>query len=136
MEATMPGNDEQFQKDVKLELSRFRTKTKPTLAEALALRLEKADLDKKAEADRLKQIDLRLKKLTDDCSKEASSSCSAIKQSLKKYKPEAKDSRGLVKWYADIVDKESGIDLGGDVKLWGELSLEKGEASLFLKGKF
>jgi len=132
----MSGNDELFQKDVKLELSRFRTKTKPTLAEAVALRLEKADLDKKADADRLKQVDLRLKKLTDDCSKEASSSCASIKQSLKKYKLDAKDSRGLVQWYADIVDKESGIELGGDVKLWGDLSLEKKEVSLFLKGKF
>jgi hypothetical protein len=132
----MPGDEDLFRKDVKLELSRFRTKTKPTLAEALALRLEKADLDKKADADRLKQIDLRLKKLTDSCAGEARSSCAAIGQSLKKYKLDGKDSRGLVKWYADIVDKESGIDVGGDLKLWGELSLEKKEASLFLKGKF
>ena len=132
----MSGDEDLFQKDVKLELSRFRTKTKPTLAEAVALRLEKADLDKKADVDRLKQIDLRLMKLTDGCSKEASSSCASIKQSLKKYKLDAKDPRGLVKWYADIVDKESGIDLGRDLKLSGDLSLEKGEASLYLKGKF
>jgi hypothetical protein len=132
----MSGDEDLFQKDVKLELSRFRTKTKPTLAEAVALRLEKADLDKKADADRLKQIDLRLKKLTDGCSNEASNSCASIKQSLKKYKLDAKDSRGLVKWYADIVDKESGIDVGRDLKLWGDLSLEKKEVSLFLKGKF
>jgi hypothetical protein len=132
----MSGDEDLFQKDVKLELSRFRTKTKPTLAEAVALRLEKADLDKKADVDRLKQIDLRLMKLTDDCSKEASSSCASIKQSLKKYKLDAKDPRGLVKWYADIVDKESGIDVGRDLKLWGDLSLEKKEVSLFLKGKF
>jgi hypothetical protein len=132
----MSGDEDLFQKDVKLELSRFRTKTKPTLAEAVALRLEKADLDKKANADRLKQIDLRLMTLTDGCSKEASSSCASIKQSLKKYKLDAKDPRGLVKWYADIVDKESGIDVGRDLKLWGDLSLEKKEVSLFLKGKF
>jgi hypothetical protein len=132
----MSGDEDLFQKDVKLELSRFRTKTKPTLAEAVALRLEKADLDKKADVDRLKQIDLRLMKLTDGCSKEASSSCASIKQSLKKYKLDAKDPRGLVKWYADIVDKESGIDVGRDLKLWGDLSLEKKEVSLFLKGKF
>ena len=74
----MSGDEDLFQKDVKLELSRFRTKTKPTLAEAIALRLEKADLDKKTDADKLKQIDLRLKKLTDGCSKEASSSCASI----------------------------------------------------------
>lgn len=132
----MPGDQDLFQKDVKLELSKFRTKTKPTLAEALALRLEKADLDKKANADRLKEIDLRLKKLTDDCTKEAGGTCAALEKSLKKYKLEPKDARGLVKWYADIVDKESGIDVGGDVKLWGNLSLENKEVSLFLKGKF
>lgn len=132
----MSGDEDLFQKDVKLELSRFRTKTKPTLAEAVALRLEKADLDKKADVDRLKQIDLRLMKLADGCAKEASSSCASIRQSLKKYKLDAKDPRGLVKWYADIVDKESGIDVGRDVKLWGDLSLEKKEVSLFLKGKF
>lgn len=132
----MSGDEDLFQKDVKLELSRFRTKTKPTLAEAVALRLEKADLDKKADVDRLKRIDLRLIQLTDGCSKEASSSCASIKQSLKKYKLDAKDPRGLVKWYADIVDKESGIDVGRDLKLWGDLSLDKKEVSLFLKGKF
>lgn len=132
----MPGDEGLFQKDIKLELSRFRTKTKPTLAEAVALRLEKAGLDKKADADRLEKIDLRLKKLTDDCAREASSSCASIRQSLKKYKLDDKDSRGLVKWYADIVDKESGIAVGGDLKLWGDLSLEKKEVSLFLKGKF
>ena len=88
----MSGDEDLFQKDVKLELSRFRTKTKPTLAEAVALRLEKADLDKKTGADRLAQIDLRLKTLTDGCSKEASNSCASIKQSLKKYKLDAKDS--------------------------------------------
>ena len=132
----MSGDEDLFQKDVKLELSRFRTKTKPTLAEAIALRLEKADLDKKADADRLKKIDLRLKTLTDGCSREASNSCASIKLSLKKYKFDAKDSRGLVKWYADIVDKESGIDVGRDAKVWGDLSLEKKEVSLFLKGKF
>lgn len=132
----MSGDEDLFKKDVKLELSRFRTKTKPTLAEAIALRLQKAELDKKTEADKLKQIDLRLQKLTDDCAKEAGSSCAALRQSLKKYKLETKDPRGLVKWYADIVDKESGIDVGRDLKLWGDLSLEKKEVSLFVKGKF
>lgn len=132
----MPGDEDLFRKDVKLELSRFRTKTKPTLAEAIALRLEKAEAEKKKDADRLKKIDLRLKKLTDDCTAAATSSCAALRQSLKKYKLEPKDSRGLVKWYADIVDKESGIDLGRDLKLWGDLSLEKKEVTLFVKGKF
>ena len=59
-----------------------------------------------------------------------------IKQNLKKYEFDKKDPRGLVKWYADTVDKESGVDVPrSDLKLMGNLSLEKGEASLFLKGK-
>jgi hypothetical protein len=132
----MPGDEDLFRKDVKLELSKFRTKTKPTLAEAIALRLEKAEAEKKKDAERLKKIDLRLKKLTDDCSAAATSSCSALRQSLKNYKLEPKDARGLVKWYADIVDKESGIDIGKDMKVWGDLSLEKKEVTLFVKGKF
>jgi hypothetical protein len=31
----MPGDEELFQKDFELELSKFRSKTKPTLAEAI-----------------------------------------------------------------------------------------------------
>ncbi len=132
----MPGDEDLFQKDFKFELSKFRTKTKPTLAEAIALRLEKAELDKKADEERLKQIDLRLKKLTADCTKEAGVTGSCLTQSLKKYKLQPKDARGLAKWYADLVDKESGIDLGSDVKLWGDVSFEKKEFNLVLKGKF
>ncbi len=132
----MPGDEDLFQKDFKFELSKFRTRTKPTLAEAIALRLEKADLDKKADEERLKKIDLRLKKLTADCMKEVGVTGSCLTQSLKKYKLEPKDPRGLAKWYADLVDKESGIDLAGDAKLWGDVSFEKKEFSLVLKGKF
>ena len=132
----MSGDEDLFQKDFKLELSKFRTKTKPTLAEAIALRLEKADLDKKADEERLKQVDLRLKKLTADCMKEAGVTGACLTQSLKKHKVQPKDPRGLAKWYADLVDKESGIDLGSDVKLWGDVSFEKKEFNLVLKGKF
>jgi hypothetical protein len=35
LERSMPGDEELFQKDFELELSKFRTKTKPTLAEAI-----------------------------------------------------------------------------------------------------
>ena len=132
----MSGDEDLFRKDVKLELSKFRAKTKPTLAEAIALRIERVEAEKRKEADRLKKIDLRLATLTADCAKVAAASCAVIKQNLKKYEFDKKDPRGLVKWYADTVDKESGVDVPrSDLKLMGNLSLEKGEASLFLKGK-
>ena len=132
----MSGDEDLFRKDVKLELSKFRAKTKPALAEAIALRIERVEAEKRKEADRLKKIDLRLATLTADCAKVAAASCAVIKQNLKKYEFDKKDPRGLVKWYADTVDKESGVDVPrSDLKLMGNLSLEKGEASLFLKGK-
>ena len=126
----MSGDEDLFQKDVKLELSRFRTKTKPTLAEAVALRLEKADLDKKADVDRLKLIDLRLMKLTDDCSKEASSSCATIKQSLKNYKLDAKDPYGR-QVCTQTSSTRSPASSRPRLKLWGDLSLEKKEVRPF-----
>ncbi len=135
----MPDGDEElFKKDFKLELSKFRAKTKPTLAEALTLRLEKADLLKAKQPDdeRLKAIDLSLKKLNDAYLQDANSLESRLSKSLKGYKPEPKDPRGLAKWYADIVDKESGLDLGKDVKLWGDVDFGKKEFKLELKGKF
>jgi hypothetical protein len=41
-----------------------------------------------------------------------------------------------VKWYADIVDKESGLDVGKDLKLWGNIDFGKKEVTLALKGNF
>ena len=63
----MPDSlDDLLKKDFKLELSKFRTKTKPTLAEATALRLQKVEALKAKPADdkRLKLLDLDLQKLT------------------------------------------------------------------------
>ena len=135
----MPDSlDDLLKKDFKLELSKFRTKTKPTLAEAIALRLEKAEALKAKPADdkRLKLLDLDLQKLTAAYLKEADSTQARLTQCLKSYKPEPKDPRGLVKWYADIVDKESGLDVGKDLKLWGNIDFGSKEVTLELKGKF
>ena len=135
----MPDSlDDLLKKDFKLELSKFRTKTKPTLAEALSLRLQKAEALKAKPADdkRLKLLELDLQKLTDAYLREADSSQARLTQCLKNYKPEPKDPRGLVKWYADIVDKESGLDVGKDLKLWGDIDFGKKQVTLQLKGKF
>lgn len=133
-----PNFDDLLKKDFKLELSKFRTRTKPTLAEALQLRLEKAELEKDKAADpkQLQAIDLSLKKLTLKLESDADALQSQLARSLKNYKGEAKDPRGLAKWYADIVDKESGIDVGKDLKLWGNVDFGSKEVQLELKGKF
>ena len=132
------GDDALLRKDFKLELSKFRTKTKPTLAEALALRMELSDLKKVKDADgkRLKEIDLGLKKLNTAYLTDVESFESRINKMLKGKTITAKDPRGLAKWYADIVDKESGVDLGNDVKLWGDMNFGDMEFTLTLKGKF
>ena len=135
----MPDSfDDLLKKDFKLELSKFRTKTKPTLAEAIALRLERAEALKAKPVDdkRLKLLELDLQKLTAAYLKEADSTQARLSQCLKNYKPEAKDPRGLAKWYADIVDKESGLDVAKDLKLWGNIDFGKKEVTLELKGKF
>ena len=133
-----PNFDDLLKKDFKLELSKFRTKTKPTLAEALQLRLQKAELEKDKAADpkQLQAIDLSLKKLTLKIESDADALQSQLARNLKNYKGEAKDPRGLAKWYADIVDKESGIDVGKDLKLWGNVDFGSKEVQLELKGKF
>lgn len=133
-----PNFDDLLKKDFKLELSKFRNKTKPTLAEALQLRLQKAELEKDKAADpkQLQAIDLSLKKLTLKLETDAGALQSQLARSLKNYKGEAKDPRGLAKWYADIVDKESGIDVGKDLKLWGNVDFGSKEVQLELKGKF
>ncbi|WP_077033250.1 hypothetical protein [Pelomonas sp. KK5] len=135
----MPDSDEPlFRKDFKLELSKFRTKTKPHLVEALALRLEMADLMKADAPDdkRMKAIDLSLKKLNDVYLKEADGFESRVNKMLKDCTVAPKDARGLSKWYADLVDKESGLDIGKDMKLWGEVDFGSKEFTLTLKGKF
>ncbi len=133
-----PNFDDLLKKDFKLELTKFRTKTKPTLAEALQLRLQKAELEKDKAADpkQLQAIDLSLKKLTLKIESDAEALQSQLARNLKNYKGEAKDPRGLAKWYADIVDKESGIDVGKDLKLWGNVDFGSKEVQLELKGKF
>ena len=133
-----PNFDDLRKKDFNLALSKFRTKTKPTLAEALQLRLQKAELEKDKAADpkQLQAIDLSLKKLTLKLETDADVLQSQLARSLKNYKGEAKDPRGLAKWYADIVDKESGIDVGKDLKLWGNVDFGSKEVQLEVKGKF
>lgn len=132
------GDDALFRKDFKLELSKFRAKTKPTLVEALALRLELADLLKAKDGDekRRKEIDLSLKGLNAAYLTDAEGFEARINKILKGQTIKASNPRGLAKWYADLVEKESGIDINKDLKLWGDVDFGKKSFTLTLKGKF
>ena len=130
-----PDIDE-IKKKIEAELKALAKKTKGTVEEAQKLREEKEAAEKAK--DKPKTIDLQkeLKKLEEKYMKEAESTNSKLDKALKDFQVPKGDERGFAKWYADMVDKESGIDMGKDVKLWGEVDAKKGEVKLILKGKF
>jgi exonuclease VII large subunit len=130
-----PDIDE-IKKKIETELKALAKKTKGTVEEAQKLREEKEAAEKAK--DKTKTVDLQkeLKKLEEKYMKEAESTNSKLDKALKDFEVPKGDERGFAKWYADIVDKESGIDMGKDVKLWGEVDAKKGEVKLILKGKF
>jgi exonuclease VII large subunit len=130
-----PDIDE-VKKTIEAALKALAKKTKGTVEEAQKLREEKEAAEKAK--DKAKTVDLQkeLKKLEEKYTKEAESTNSKLDKALKDFQVPKGDERGFAKWYADIVDKESGIDIGKDVKLWGEVDAKKGEVKLFLKGKF
>lgn len=129
-------NIEEIKKKIEAELKALAKKTKGTVDEVKKLRDEKENAEKAK--DKKKTVDLQkeLKKLEDKFMKEAESTNSRLDKALKDFQVPKEDERGFAKWYADIVDKESGIDLGKDVKLWGDVDAKKGEVKLILKGKF
>ncbi len=129
-----PSTDE-IKKKIEAELKALAKKTKGTVEEAQKLREEKEAAAKSK--DKAKTIDLQkeLKKLEEKYIKEAESTNGKLDKALKDFQVPKGDERGFAKWYADMVDKESGIDLGKDVKLWGEVDAKKGEVKLILKGK-
>ncbi len=135
-----PKNDsvdiDEIKKKIEAELKALAKKTKGTLEEANDLREQKEEAEK--QKDKKKTVDLQkeLKKLEEKYMKEAESTNSRLDKALKDFQVPKGDERGFSKWYADIVDSESGIDMGKDVKLWGEVDAKKGEVKLILKGKF
>lgn len=136
MARTESVSADEVKKKIETALKGLAKKTKPILEETKAKRDEKAQAEK--QKDKAKVVDLQkeLKKLEDKYLQEASSVEGQLQKAIKDYKPPKEDERGFAKWYADIVDSESGIDIGKDVKLWGDFDAKKGEAKLILKGKF
>jgi hypothetical protein len=143
----MPDKDfEEVKKKVAEELKQLARKTEKARQEAEKLRAEQAELAKKKDADpadKTRQIDLRkaVENLHDRCETDASNTCSRINTLLKTNVPTDQKAipewqKGMEKWYRDQVEKEPGFDLGGGVKLSGQVSIKDKKAMLFLSGKF
>lgn len=127
---------EDAKKKITAEIKGLAKRTKKTLEKAKELRDEKQEAEKQKEKKKVVDLQKELKKLEEQYLKETTSVCSQLQKGLKDLQIPARDERGFAKWYANMVDKESGIDLGKDVKLWGDIDMSKKEFKLTLKGKF
>ena len=140
----MPGKNESCddaKKTIEAEIKRLAKSTKKTVDQANELRQKRAEAEKQKDKKRTVDLQKALKDLESQYLKEADSVSNRIQKSLKDFEVPKKDERGFAKWYADIVDKESGIDLGKvgkakEVKLWGDIDMGKKEFKLKLTGKF
>ena len=135
----MPGKNEAVEKakkTIETEVKDLAKNTKKTLEEAKDLRQQKSDAEKQKDKKRVVDLQKALKKLEKDYLKELNTFDKRLEKDLKDFELPQEDERGFAKWYADIVDKESGIDLGKDVKLSGDVSFKKKEFKLKLKGTF
>jgi exonuclease VII large subunit len=127
---------DEVKKKIETEMKSLAKKTKPILEETKALREKKDEAEKQKDKKQVVDLQKELKKLEAKYLSEAESVEDRLQKAIKDFKPPKEDERGFAKWYADIVDKESGIDLGKDVKLWGSFDSKKGEVKLTLDGKF
>ena len=135
----MPGENtavKEAQKTIEREVKVLAKKTKKCLDKAKDLRTQKADAEKQKEKKKVVDLQKELKKLEKDFLREADSTAGRIQKSLQDFEVPKQDARGFAKWYAEIVDKESGIDLGNDVRLWGDADFKKKEFKLTLTGNF
>jgi exonuclease VII large subunit len=135
----MPNKNESVEKakkTIETEVKGLAKKTKKTLDEAKDLRKQKADAEKQKDKKRVVDLQKSLKNIEKDYLKEADTVSKRLQKDLKDFELPKKDERGFAKWYADIVDKESGIDLGKDIKLWGDVDFKKKKFELILKGTF
>ena len=124
------------QKTIEQEVKVLAKKTKKCLDKVKDLRTQKTDAEKQKDKKKVVDLQKELKKLEKEYLKEADSTANRIQKSLQDFEVPKQDARGFAKWYADIVDKESGIDLGKDVRLWGDADFKKKEFKLTLTGKF
>ena len=138
----------QVKKEIQGKVKKFAQKTKKDVEKAKKLKEEEKELAKKKKKDlspdeKKQAVDIR--KILDSINKsylrEITSINQAVNQVLQTQVPDDKEElpewkKGMASWYREMIEKESGLDLGKDVKLWGDISFEKKEATIIFKGKF
>lgn len=136
---------ETTKKAFQLELKKLSSKIKkPRLQlmklEEMKLKLDEIKQPSAEDKDKLKKIDLGRKGLLKLVLKEANSTSKRLNDMLKKEVSDDKKAipvwqKGMDKWYRDILNKDSGFEIGNGLRLNGDLSIKKKEASLSLSGK-
>jgi hypothetical protein len=133
-------------KKVEREVKKLSQRTKKKSGEAKALKKEKDELKKSKVPSpdgkvRLKDIDLQLKNYEKWFTREAGVASGRIGAILAADGPEDKEAipiwqKGMDKWYRDMVNRESGWDIGGGVRANGDISIKDKKAVIKLSGKF
>ena len=149
----MPGPDKETKKKmgeakkkVEGEIKKLAKKTKKPFEEAKKLIEEEKDAQKKKDksAEAKKEAAARnkkLKQLFTVCKKETEKTSKAISLQLKDYIPEDKKEipvwqKDMAPWYRDIINKEPGWSIGGDLRVNGDLSLKDKKGVITISGKF
>jgi hypothetical protein len=137
---------EDLKKQVAKEVRLLAEKTEKDCKKAKSLREEEAELAKKKQPsvdDKKRLVDLRkaLKDLEKSYLSQADSTSDRISKLLQTTVPDEKATvpewqKGMEKWYRDLLEKDSGLDLGKDLKVTGEISIKDKKALIILKGRF
>lgn len=137
---------EDVKRKVAAEIKVLPGKTQKCCVDAKSLRKEKTELAKKkdpSEDDKKREVDLRkaLEALEKTYLNNVNTAAQCVNRVLKTSVPDDQKSwpewqKGMEKWYRDLVEKESGLDLGDDLKLTGDISIKDKKATIILKGKF
>lgn len=149
----MPGADKETKKKineakkkVEGEVKKLAKKTKKPFEEAKKLiQEEKAaqkakDTSVEAKKD-AKERAKKLKALFKVCQKETDRASKAIDLQLRNYVPDDKKDipiwqKNMAPWYRDIINKEPGWSIGGDLRVNGDLSLKDKKGMITISGKF
>jgi len=131
-------------KKVANEVILLRNKTEKCCRDARDLRKQEEEVAKaKDPASKQKAIDLRkaLEALGKSYLTQTQTTSQRINQVLKTSVPDEKKDwpdwqKGMDKWYRDLIEKDSGFDIGNDAKLTGDVSIEEKRATIIIKGKF
>lgn len=137
---------EETKKTVHTALKKLGTKVKKDTTKIKELIDEKAELEKKKkpapdDKKRAKKIDKDLLTIKKACQSDATSASQQINRILQSAVPDDKNAlppwqKGMDKWYIDILNKETGLAIGGGTRVNGSISFEKNEAVITFDWKF